>query len=808
MTIESNNFFTGAQGSFSVGSSSVGKIVGTQNTNGTFTVIYEIDFDQTLANPATPSGLAGGTVPADQSGTAIGVAILDALGNPLLINGTANTAVTSGDQIDPSITATEDGGAAFSYTSGSGDIFVEKRDAGGQTVFTTSLAVTGANERNADIAEMNGGRLVVSYTSEQNGVKQLFAKFVDQTASGVIVSAPITLDNNIASQSETALDVLEDGRPAIAYIEQGGAVGRVSLLNTSGFGANNIIVANNGNQLIDIDVAALPNGGFVVTWAEEDAGADKAFVARYDVSGTQIGTTRQVTSDFKIDQVEVVTAETNAFSVLVDGQQPDGDGSNIVYEYSASGAFQGGQGGGQGGNAETSLLQTVGDSLLVLYGNDNGASSNGNYTGIIYGSREQAFGTSADDVLFGNDGGPVVTLNVDAGAGDDQLFVNVGEVAYDGGDGIDSIDYSLTDKPITLLSSGVISRSFVNLTFSDVLVGDGFIPTVERIVADTQDRSGNAVTGNTIDGENSTNSQFIVDLQSETLTIILDRPAGTTSLVFEVENFDTVRGTGNADQITGSSADETLFGGGGDDLIQLISGTNEASGQGGNDRIVGGDSNDDISGGAGVDELFGNDGSDTIDGDTGSDTIFGGTGSDTLFGGNGADTLEGGSGNDIIDGEGFTDVIRGGSGDDIISGGGSADDLFGDAGSDDLFGNDGSDDLSGGAGNDGLNGGQGNDELRGGSGNDELLGSTGDDQLYGDDGADTFQFRANHGSDRIFDFEQGTDIIQFNIGSVNDISDLTFTNVFAGVDISYGSGSIRVLGSNDTDFTNADFEFL
>jgi len=52
---------------------------------------------------------------------------------------------------------------------------------------------------------------------------------------------------------------------------------------------------------------------------------------------------------------------------------------------------------------------------------------------------------------------------------------------------------------------------------------------------------------------------------------------------------------------------------------------------------------------------------------------------------------------------------------------------------------------------------------------------------------------------RIFDFEDGTDLIEFDINSVN---------VFAGVDIDYGTGTIRVLGLDDTDFSSADFVFL
>jgi len=262
------------------------------------------------------------------------------------------------------------------------------------------------------------------------------------------------------------------------------------------------------------------------------------------------------------------------------------------------------------------------------------------------------------------------------------------------------------------------------------------------------------------------------------------------------------------DVYSGLGGNDTVEGGAGDDGIYLGAGADTAFGEGGNDLIRGGAASDDIFGGAGKDELFGDNGADEIEGGSGADLIFGGSGTDTLSGGNSSDIIDGGTGDDVINGEGFTDTLNGGDGDDTITGGGSSDTINGGADNDTLFGNNARDFINGGTGDDVLNGGRENDELRGGNGDDEIFGSTGDDSLYGDSGADTFQFRANHGEDRIFDFEDGTDIIEFDINSVTDISDLTLTNVFAGVDIDYGTGTIRVLGFDDTDFSNADFVFV
>lgn len=321
-----------------------------------------------------------------------------------------------------------------------------------------------------------------------------------------------------------------------------------------------------------------------------------------------------------------------------------------------------------------------------------------------------------------------------------------------------------------------------------------------------------------LDGGNGTDT---LDYSGNPSDIVMDIQAGTATFAGITENFSRfeVYDLGSGDDIvTGSTASDTVFtndgndsisGGSAGDVFSLGNGNDTAFGQGGNDTIDGGNNNDSISGGFNSDSLSGEAGNDTIDGDTGGDYLSGGTGDDSLLGGTASDTIDGGAGDDIIRGEGFTDLLNGGADNDSLYGGGSSDTLNGDDGADELYGQNAADIMNGGAGADYLNGGKANDELSGGADNDTLLGSTGDDRLYGEGGADTFSFRANHGTfDRIYDFEDGIDVIEFNINTVNDINDLSLTNVFTGVDIDYGTGTIRVLGNTSADFSNSDFVFL
>lgn len=211
----------------------------------------------------------------------------------------------------------------------------------------------------------------------------------------------------------------------------------------------------------------------------------------------------------------------------------------------------------------------------------------------------------------------------------------------------------------------------------------------------------------------------------------------------------------------------TRWGSDASDMMSLGTWGGELNGEGGRDYLEGGNKDDVILGGGSDDVLNGNDGDDTILGNTGADEINGGDGNDSLIGGNGSD------------------VILGGRGADYLEGGFQNDDLHGGGGNDKLFGGLGRDILKGGNLNDIIRGEEGQDRLRGGEGQDTLIGGLGADFLYGGSGRDSFIYlsasesQTGAGADRIFDFVQGEDVLNFS--SVSR-SDLTFigTTSFSG----------------------------
>ena len=113
-------------------------------------------------------------------------------------------------------------------------------------------------------------------------------------------------------------------------------------------------------------------------------------------------------------------------------------------------------------------------------------------------------------------------------------------------------------------------------------------------------------------------------------------------------------------------------------------------------------------------------------------------------------------------------------------------------------------------GNDLLIGGAGNDYLNGGSGDDVITGGLGNDKLRGGSGADIFLFNRADGNDRIVDFKQGVDHLEFHGVSGREI---TWTAAEGGVTLSYGGlagqaadhGEIFIAGITSLGF--GDFVF-
>lgn len=217
-------------------------------------------------------------------------------------------------------------------------------------------------------------------------------------------------------------------------------------------------------------------------------------------------------------------------------------------------------------------------------------------------------GQAGNDVINGGGGNDIIigglghdTLSGEEG--DDSFIVTAdhpsrdGRDVYDGGDGVDTLDFSAvtTQVRVTLKDSGISSYGV------DTIIG------MENLIGGS---AGDSLRGNL--GENA-----------------LRGNAGDDLLV----------GGAGDDLLFGDAGEDRLDGGYGDDEISGGADNDHLSGRAGDDILDGGDGDDTLLGAQGNDELIGGDGDDILDGSSGNDILVGGQGNDTMTGGHGADNF-------------------------------------------------------------------------------------------------------------------------------------------------------------------------
>jgi Ca2+-binding RTX toxin-like protein len=397
----------------------------------------------------------------------------------------------------------------------------------------------------------------------------------------------------------------------------------------------------------------------------------------------------------------------------------------------------------EGGAGSDIISGGTGDD--IIYGDyESGSTTDDNDGDDLKGGagNDTIYGQDGDDTLEGEAGNDTL----DGGTGNDSFILGHkdGEDIIDGGDDVDSVDYSSlsgtqnlsvtldtdTDTDVTLSSSGDTD------TIKNVenVIGGAGNDSVQG------DRLVNVLTGNAGD-----------DILS----------GGDEGNAGDGEAGDTLYGNAGNDTLSGEAGKDTLFGGADNDVLD---------GGADNDSLDGGTGIDTISGGDGDDTIYGQEDVDTLQGDAGEDKLYGGTGNDFLVGGDGDDILDGGANNDTADysyldkstgitvdltnsGSDLTDtnahVTEDGEGnnDNLVAierviGSKYSDDMTskddaqvvfeGQKGSDNLKGAKGSDTFTGGLGDDELSGGADGDTLVAGSDSDNLIGGAGNDQLRGD----------------------------------------------------------------------------
>lgn len=424
------------------------------------------------------------------------------------------------------------------------------------------------------------------------------------------------------------------------------------------------------------------------------------------------------------------------------------------------------------------------------------------FIGIIVGAQNaNASGTGAAFVVFGSGDGFAPTIDLANLDGSDGVRINgidtgngfggaVSGLRDVNGDGLDDIVVGAAgddDGGLNAGSATVLLGSYdafpAVFELSTLDASEGF----KSDGADNNDQSGSAVSA-------------AGDINGDGLADILvggpsaNGSAGEGNVIFGTAEPGAILGTSGNDTLNGNGQNNTMILGAGDDVFNA---------GGGDDIVRGGAGRDTGSLGSGDDLAFGGAGDDVLNGSLGDDVLFGEAGTDRLTLGGGADAAIGGDGTDLIferaDQLGVGDQLFGGLGINdtlvVLSSGvldltsltvfngiervrvaanqqitSTNDDLnwTGRSGAENYGLGDGRDIVRAGGGADIISGGGGNDTILAQGGDDIIQGGAGTDRIVGSIGADTFVFAPGMQIDIIFDYADGTDLL--------DVSAFGFTN--------------------------------
>ena len=620
--------------------------------------------------------------------------------------------------------------------------------------FTVNTVTTGT-QTDPNVIQLTNGNILVSWTS------------TDNTGAG----------------AAAGIDVIGQ-----LYDPLGNRIGGEFRLNNSFF----------ADDEQDMELAALPGGGFISVFEDTNATSTSIRLNEYDANGVAVTSSTTVVSDGLAADPNYrnpIVAVSSATSVLIVYEEVTGGNSDLVAKiYNPSTNTYG---------AQFAVL-TDGNSMANA---DVAVLSNGNY--VIVGNRSFTDNALEYRVL-------------------DSAGANVVSATFVTGTNTNTENDR--EAAVTALTGGGFIISWTNTDATDT--------DIEFRVynnAGAQTGSGFAGSGGATDNNNESK---VIALADGSFVIVWDNDE-TGTLGVDVQHFSAA-GTAlgsvftvsadNAQSISGVGLADGRFAivwdvSGGEISMEILDtrdvpndpgvyapdqwvvGTigNDVFTPAGNAEITHGwDGNDTITESGGTREYYGDLGNDTIIVTSliNSDLHNGGRNTDTidwsavaevgatfdLLAGTAADTsanVEVMVNFENLNGTANRDIVLGTNDANVLQGNGGNDDLFGLAGIDELYGGNGLDYLSGGDQADYLSGGADKDVFFGGAGIDTLVGGGGDDEFYigATDLSDIINEVAGGGNDRIFAS------VSYALAATSEVETI-------GTDSNIGIAAINLTGSD------------
>jgi len=667
----------------------------------------------------------------DGSGTGVYQQVFDATGSPSGPEARVNT-IVEGNQEMPAIAALTDGGWVITW--------------GDQGISTPGVYQQAFN---ADGTPRGNETQVNTYEGGGQGLRSVMGL----SDGGWVVSW---------------LSAGQGGTYQQAFAADGSKVGGESLTNAS-------------------SMAALDDGGWVVTGTLQDSSQTGIFQQIYNADGTPHGGQTPVNTYTDSYQGSPTVVTRDGGWVVIWGSNGQDGSSGGIYQqaYNADGTRFGTEtrvntttDGNQG--YHTSAALDGGGWVVIWLSGDahmmqQAYNANGTPQGVETQVDTDGMYASNQKVTALSDGGWVVTWTV---IGSSETFYHVYQQAFNA-DGTKNGDETLLNT---------LTHTYKDMPQVAALDDGGWV------VSWASDSDYNDV-----NGYNDGIFQVRFDTDAHAVEIPGSRIYGTypdknlvgtpaDDAIYASSGNDTLTGLAGNDHLDGGYGHDRMTGGLGDDTYVVDTAADrviELAGQGtdtilaqvsyslganvenlafvaegnlygsGNalDNVMTGNSgNNSLGGAAGNDTLSGLDGNDYLDGGAGNDTLYGGSGDDILAGGTGDDTMDGGAGNDKYKVDSAGDVVHD-TGDDPSY---FTDIIYSTAETYSLAGT-GAESLILQAGAVTGIGDAGNNQITGNAAANTIVSGGGSDGLAGGGGADTFVLAAPSPSNFVFIGDFGAD---------------------------------------------------
>ena len=258
----------------------------------------------------------------------------------------------SPDQITPAVTTLANGNVAIAFVdtnSGKQDLYVRiyAPDGASLSLVRTDAIVLGSNPTsNPSITAFADGSYVVAYTVGTGGDTDIVARVVSGTGT---VGGQFDIDNQTDNRDFVELATLSNGNFVAVYQDEFFGSATNTNISYAVFSPTGTLVlspetvsgADTVGDEVDADVAALRNGGFVVVWTGPNAATVWATI--YTNDGSLVRSLLPVNTSIVGDQNEasVIALPDGGFLVTweddnanrVNGQRFDATGHQIGTEF-------------------------------------------------------------------------------------------------------------------------------------------------------------------------------------------------------------------------------------------------------------------------------------------------------------------------------------------------------------------------------------------------------------------------------------------------------------------------------------------